>query len=155
MIQIGIIANTYEKAKQRNVLGGIVISDLIAFIAYVIFFSGFFWFGDFQMVLGVAIGTRFALKHMKEFQSPLKLGLTVALGGSILSAVSMFIFTWVIYFFNPALLDFFFLYILEALIIGLFLGIILGLYYRSKYNNDVNKGKHKYDELFDSLKTSK
>jgi hypothetical protein len=158
VLKIGIIADLYKKAIKWNILGGIIFSDLIAFIAYVIFPAGIFFFGDFQMVLGVAIGTRFALKHIKEFQSPIKLGIIAAVGGSILTAVSMIVFDWTIFSFDTTLsynfLNIFFLYLLEALIIGLSLGIIIGLYYRSKSTN-INKSKENLDELLESLKTSK
>ena len=136
-------------------LGGIIISYLITFIAYVIFPSGIFWFGDLQMVIGVAIGTRFALKNLKDFQSPLQLGIITALGGTILSAVSMSLFDWIIFSFVYSLGIILFSYLLEALIIGLCLGIILGLYFRAKHPNNTEKGNQKLDELYKSLKTSK
>lgn len=159
MVQIGTIADLYQKTKQWNILGGIIFSDLITFISYLIFPAGFFYFGDFQMVLGVAIGTRFALKNLKEFQSPLKLGIIVALGGAILSAISISFFDWIIFAFDStleySLFYIMFFYLLEALIIGLALGMILGLYFRSKHPKRVDKNNDKLDELYESLKTSK
>ena len=155
VVQIGIIADLYQKAKQRNMLGGIIISYLITFIAYVIFPSGIFSFGDFQMMIGVAMGTRFALKNLKDFQNPLQLGIITALGGTILSAVSMSLFDWTIFLFVYSLGIILFSHLLEALIIGLCLGIILGLYFRAKHPNNTEKGNQKLDELYKSLKTSK
>ena len=156
VVQIGIIADLYQKAKQRNMLGGIIISYLITFIAYVIFPAGIFWFGDFQMALGVAIGTRFSLKNLKEDQSPLKYGIITALGGSILTAISMSVFDWIIFSFDPtieySLGIILFSYLLEALIIGLVLGMILGLYFRSKYRDKVKQSKQNLDDLYESLK---
>ncbi len=155
---MGTIANLYNKAKQENILAGIIISDLIAFISYVIFPAGIIFYGDFQMIIGVIIGTRFALKNLKTFQSPLKYGILAALGGTILSAISMSIYDWTIFSLGTgienSLLYIILFYLLEALIIGLFIGLVQGLYYRSKYPQKENKNNETLNELYESLKSN-
>jgi hypothetical protein len=151
---MGVIANFYQKAQKENVLTGIIISDLIAFIAYVIFPAGIIFFGDFQMVLGVVIGTYFALKNLKEGQTTLKYGMIVAIGGSLLTAFSMYFFDWTIYVIAaiPFPTIIIFSYILEALIIGLAIGVIEGLLIKTKPRKSlIEDGLD--DAFFESLKT--
>lgn len=151
---MGFISNLYQKAQKQNILAGIIISDIIAFIAYVIFPYGFAFFGDVQMVIGVLIGTYFALKHLKKDQTPLKYGMIVALGGSILTAISIYVFLWTIYLIAATFfpLDIITFFILEALIIGLVIGLIEGLYFKNKLSK-TNIIKNDTDDAFyESLK---
>jgi hypothetical protein len=155
---MGTIANLYNKAKQWNILAGIIISDLIALIAFVIFPSGIILLGDLQMGIGVIIGTRFALKNLKQNQTPLKYGIIASLGGALLSATSLSVFEWTISLISVIirnlLFSIIFSFVLEALIIGFFIGMIEGLYFRSKHPKKVNQNNKKLDELYESLKTS-
>jgi len=152
---VSFIADLYQTAKKWNVLAGIIISDLITFIAYMIYSGGIFRLGDIQMVLGVAIGAYFALKNMKEYQTALKTGLITALGGSILAAISLSVFDWAIFsfVFPISFLDIFIYYFLEAVIIGLSIGLIEGLYFRMKKPKRLISDDDLDDDIFyESLK---
>ncbi|MEJ2250581.1 MAG: hypothetical protein P8Y97_13130 [Candidatus Lokiarchaeota archaeon] len=49
------------------------------------------------MVIGVLIGTYFALKNIKEHQTPIKYGMIVALGSTIISGISLSFFDLTVY----------------------------------------------------------
>ncbi len=152
-------ATLYQKAREKNVLAGIVIVDLIAFISYVIFSAGIFYYGDLQMCIGCIIGTIFALKNIKSNQSYLKHGIIVGLGGTILTAISCSIFDWIIlssinglnlsYFL--IILGFFFI---EAIIIGIIIGLTIGgimwIFYHSK-DKSLREKSIKEDEFYEGL----
>lgn len=152
------IARLYEKAKEMNILAGAIISDLIAFIAYAIFYSGLIFFGDIQMVLGVAIGTYFALKNLKEDQAPLSTGLFTALLGSLLSAISMMMYDLTAFYLILRLISFetllkeIFFYLVEALIIGFAIGLIEGLYFKRKKPKFIRQDDID-EEFYESLRT--
>lgn len=136
------IASLYQTARERNILAGIIIIDLISFISYIIFPTGIIYFGDFQLIIGCIIGTRFALRNIKSDQSFIIYGVIVGLGGSILTGISFTMYDWVVYYSNnPSMvlisLEF---YLIEAIIIGLLLGFILGAYYNYKniYRNELS-----------------
>ncbi|TFG21977.1 MAG: hypothetical protein EU533_04800 [Promethearchaeota archaeon] len=150
-----IISNLYDKAKERNILSGIVISDLIAFFAYLIFPSGFAFFGDFHMIIGTGIGVYFGLSHKKEMQSYIKTGLIVGLLGALFSGISIAFFEWTIYiirisFSLTSLLLFLGVFIIEAIIIGIPIGGILGLYFKSK-GKTVPRTNKREEEFYRSL----
>ena len=94
MIDIPLITDLYQKAREKNVLAGLIIIDLIAFISYMIFPAGIFYLGDLQMSIGCIIGTIFALKNIKSNQSFLLYGAIVSLGGTILTAISCIAILW-------------------------------------------------------------
>jgi hypothetical protein len=99
--------------------------------------------------------TYFALTHLKEHQTPLKFGIIVALGGSLLSAISMSIFDWTIFSFAIEInvLSIFLFYFLEALIIGLAIGLIEGLYFRRKLSKKIIINDDIDDAFYESLKS--
>lgn len=108
------------------------------------------------MVLGVAIGTYFALKNMKEYQAALKTGLITALGGSILAAISLSVFDWAVFsfVFPTSFSNIFLFYFLEAMIIGLSIGLIGGLYFRMKRPKRLISNDDLDDDIFyESLKS--
>ncbi len=149
------IINLYKKAKEKNIIAGIILIDLIAFISYLIFYSGIFYFGDLQMIIGCAIGTRFALKNAKPNQSLLKYGLIVGLGGAIITAISYSFFDWMAFsttqgFSFVLLMMILGSFLIEALIIGLLIGgIISGYYY---YTGKFSSEKTLIDdEFYESL----
>ena len=119
-----------------------MIIDIIAFLSYIIFPSGILFFGDFQMIIGCIVGTRFTLKNTKPNQSFIIYGLLVALGGSILAGISYTMFDWV-YFLGVTSTDPFTLlitfeyYLIEAIIIGLLFGTIISYYYNRKNKTDI------------------
>ena len=153
MIAIPFIAKLYQYAKENNILAGMIIIDLIAFIAYLIFPSGIFFFGDLQMLIGALFGVYFSLSHKKQNQSDIILGLTVGICGTILTAISYSLFEWMIYtqdspmplFLNISI------FILEAIIIGLGIGILLGLLFRRK-KRGILVDKETDERFFESLK---
>lgn len=131
------IANFYDKAKEKNILSGIIIVDLITFISYLIIPSGLIFFGDFQMIIGVIIGVYFGLSNKKKHQLEIKLGLVIGFFGALLAAISMTMVEWVSFTASQGLsiitfLFYFSFFMIEAVIIGLAVGILLGLYIRRK-----------------------
>jgi len=92
---IPFIANLYRKAKENNVLSGIIIFDIIAFLSYIINPISFFYASDIDLIFGGIVGLIFALKNRKEYQNALKTGVYVGFFGAILSAVSISVFEWV------------------------------------------------------------
>ncbi|MFW9866067.1 MAG: hypothetical protein ACFFEN_08200 [Candidatus Thorarchaeota archaeon] len=123
-----------DDARDKNILSGLLLIDVIAFICYLIFPSGLIYLGDVQMTIGCIIGTRFALKNIKLNQSYLSTGLVVGLCGSVLTGISFSLFEWIA--FSSSLfvkLIIFELFLLEAIIVGIVIGGIFGGYYsRSK-----------------------
>jgi hypothetical protein len=149
------ISNLYEKAKERNILSGIVISDLIAFFAYLIFPSGFVFFGDFHMIIGVGIGVYFSLSNRKEVQPYIKTGLMVGVLGALFAGISMAFFEWTIYIFRlgfsiTSLFLFIAIFIIEALIIGIPLGGLFGFYFKNKTKSRP-QGSKKEEDFYRSL----
>ncbi|MBY8984941.1 MAG: hypothetical protein KGD65_07740 [Candidatus Lokiarchaeota archaeon] len=150
------IANLYKSAKEKNILAGLIIIDLIAFISYMIFPAGIIYLGDLQMIIGCIIGVRFSLKNTKSDQVYIKHGVIVGLGGAILSAFSMSIFDWIIFsgiygsspsFFTVVIG----LFLIEALIVGLIIGLIVGGYYSYKNKIPIEKSSNE-KEFYESLK---
>ena len=144
-----------QKARKRNVLSGLIIIDVIAFISYTIFPSGIFYFGDIQMILGCIVGTRFTLKNIKPNQSYFLNGIFVGSVGAILTGISFTMFDWVYFsgilnYSYLMLLTIFELYFIEAIIIGLLLGFIVGGYYNYK-NKTQTKSSIVEDEFYESL----
>jgi len=155
VIIIPFIADLYQRAQERNILAGIIIIDVIAFVSYIIFPSGVVYFGDVQMIFGCIVGIRFTLKNIKINQSSFTCGIIVGLGGLILTGISFTMFDWV-YFFgleisSPVMLLLIFeLYFIEAIIIGIGMGSIIGWYYKRK-GNILSKPTSKEDEFLESL----
>lgn len=150
-----VISNLYDKAKERNILSGIIIGDLIAFFAYLIFPSGLIFFGDFHMAIGVIIGVYFGLSHKKEMQSYIKTGLIIGILGALFIGISFAFFEWTIYiirisFSFTSLFLFLGIFIVEALIIGIPIGGILGLYFRAKGKPSPQRSK-KEEDFYRSL----
>ena len=119
-----------DDARDKNILSGLLLIDVIAFISYLIFPAGLIYFGDIQMSIGCLIGTRFALKNIKPNQSYLNIGLVVGLCGSVLTGISFSLFDWTVFSSSLLLkLIIFELYLLEAIIVGILFGGIFGGYY--------------------------
>ncbi len=145
-----IISQIYEKAKKKNIISGIIIGDLITFIAYLLFPSGLVFFGDLQMIIGSIVGTLFSLKNIKSYQSYLKHGIIVGLVGTILSAISMSIVEIIVYPTNFAIVNIE-LFLIEGFLLGLIIGGIIGSYYRYK-NKAPTKTSSIEDDFYESLK---
>lgn len=148
MISIPFIANLYKNAKYHNFSAGIIIIDLIAFISYVIFPAGVFYFGDLQMVMGCIIGIRFSLKHIKPSQYYLIHGIIIGIFGALFSAFSMIIFDLITFVditesLPEDLIVYVGFFLIEALIIGLITGLIIGGYfnYKNKKKNEAKNEK--------------
>ena len=147
MVSIPLI----DYMRENNILSGLILIDLIAFISYLIFPTGLIYFGDFQMSIGCIIGTRFALKNIKPNQSFLSLGLVVGLFGSVLTGISFSFFDWVVYSSSPRLyLIIFELYLLEAITIGLVIGALTGFYYHRKHKS-INLDRSIDEQFYKSL----
>ncbi len=149
------IADLAKKAREKNILTGMIITDLIAFISYIIFSSGIFYFGDLQMTIGCIIGSRFALKNNKSNKSFIIQSIGVSLVGAVLTAVSFTLFDWFVFseilrYSLFMLLITFELYLIEAIIIGLVIGGIVGGYYNYKNKNRIESTTIK-EEFYESL----
>jgi hypothetical protein len=150
------MAKLYESAKKRNLLAGIIISDVIAFICFAIVQYGIFNPGDFQMVIGCVIGTRFALKYQKDKHHIILLSIVIALSGTFLSAISFGILDSMIILLHglggvSLLFVIFIRYFLMATIIGVLLGILLGIYYFIKSEKPIKEPLID-EEFYESLK---
>ncbi|TFG19213.1 MAG: hypothetical protein EU533_06955 [Promethearchaeota archaeon] len=148
--------NLYDKAKEKNVLAGILILDLFAFIGYIILPSGFIFFGDAHIIIGSIFGLRFALKYIKENQSIVKYGILVGTIGSIFAGISMAIYQWVIFsLYNGfkffLLIGAIVIFMFLGLILGLLMGGILGFYYSKKEKKALSQDKIE-DAFYESLK---
>ena len=153
---MSFIGNLYETAKKNNILGGIIFIDLIAFISYIIFPFGIFYFGDLHMIIGCIVGIYFTLKHMKPNQSVLILSILTGFIGSILTAVSYTLFDWILFLGilkdSPfMLLVISELFLIEAIIIGLIMGLIIGIYYNRRSKN-LTESTSIEEEFYDGLK---
>ncbi|MHA1477273.1 MAG: hypothetical protein ACTSPU_03650 [Promethearchaeota archaeon] len=158
MSSIPFIANLYSKAKENNVLSGIIIFDIIAFLSYVINPISFFYAGDIDLIFGGIVALLFALKNRKEHQNALKTGVYIGFFGGILSAVSISIFEWIFFI---VIVGFSFTYFLSVLVtfllitipIGLVLGLLIGyIYYRKGEKSSKSKSRSKYtDEYLEDL----
>lgn len=160
MSSIPFIANLYRKAKENNVLSGIIIFDVIAFLSYIINPISFFYAGDIDLIFGGIVALLFALKNRKEHQNALKTGVYIGFFGAILSAFSISVFEWIFFI---LIVGFSFTYFLSVLItflliaipVGLVLGLIIGyIYYRKNQKSSKIKSSSKYtdDYLEDLLK---
>ncbi|NVM17577.1 MAG: hypothetical protein HWN80_07660 [Candidatus Lokiarchaeota archaeon] len=145
MSSIPLIANLYSKAKENNMLSGIIIFDIIAFLSYVINPISIIYAGDIDLIFGGIVALIFALKNRNENQIAFKTALIVGLFGAILSAVSISVFEWVFFIvyvgfnfitFWSLLLTF----LIIAIIVGLVLGLIIGyIYYRKNLKSSKSK----------------
>jgi hypothetical protein len=145
------ISEIYNKAKEKNILSGIIIADLITFISYLIFPSGIIFFGDLHMIIGVSIGIYFGLSNKKKKDSEMKTSLFIGFFGALFAGISMSFFEWILYitsyrFSIIALLFFIIVFTIEALIIGLPISLVFGLYFKKKRKRMVSVSK--VDEEF-------
>ncbi len=153
------ISDIYKKAKEKNILAGILIIDLISFISYILFPSGILFFGDLHLIIGISFGVYFGLSNKKKGDSEMKTGLLVGFLGAFLAAISMSLFEWILFitsygFLITALLFFFLPYfIIEASIIGLLLSLVFALYFRNK-RKKVIIGSKMDEKLYKSLEES-
>lgn len=142
--------------KEKNIIAGILISDLISFISYLIFPAGIFFLGDFHMLIGVLWGSYFALNHLKKKQKFITYGIGVGLGGSFLSAISIYIFELtLIFIFNEFSIDLLFIilffFLIEAIIVGVIAGLFMGYYFFRK-EGSIKKTDIIEEEFYNSLK---
>lgn len=144
--------------KSNNILSGIIISDLISFISYLIIPSGLLFLGDFHILIGVLWGTYFAVKYLKTKRNYIKNGIKLGLISSYISALSIFFFEipfiLSIYTFSITLiiivLSFF---SIEAIIIGIIVGLIIGYYFYTKEGGGKDHQQNTAEsEFYNSLK---
>ena len=147
MPKIPFIQDLYEKSKEHNVFSGIIIFDLIAFIAYLINPISFFFLGDLHVLFGAIVGVILALKARKVGDNPIHIGLIVGFFGAFLSAISIIIFHFFVFVLpKPGFdlyltLSLFFEIFIVATIIGIMIGGMMGLYISHKERE--NKNKHR------------
>ena len=158
MSPIPLITNLYSKAKENNIISGIVIFDIIAFLSYVVNPISFFYAGDIDLIFGGIVALLFALKNRKEHQNALKTGFYVGLLGAILSAISITVFEWVFFiiYIGFSFVVFWSLlvtFLLIAIFIGLVLGLLIGyIYYRKDRKRSKSKSTSKYtDEYLENM----
>jgi len=151
---IPIIADIYRKAKEKNILAGILIFDIIAFLSYVVNPFSLFYASDIDLIFGGIVALLFALKNRNVNQTAFKTAFYVGLIGAILSAVSISVFEWVFFIiytgfsfitFSSLLLTF----LIVAILVGLILSVLIGyLYYRKDLNSSKAKANSKYTDDF-------
>ena len=158
MSSIPFIANLYSKAKENNVLSGIIIFDIIAFLSYVINPFVLFYDGDIDLIFGGIVALLFALKNRNELQTAFKTALIVGLIGAILSAVSISVFEWIFYiiyveFDFIRLWSLIITFLIIAILVGLVLSLLIGfIYYRKDIKQKKPKSNSKYiDEKLENL----
>jgi len=150
-----IIIEFYNKAKRNNLTTGIIIFDIISFLAYVINPFSLVYPGDLDILFGGIVALLFALRNKKEEQSFLRLGIIVGTMGAFFSTLSIsvydFIFAVFIYGYT---LTFFFIRLITfsiiAIIIGLLLGLIFGYIYHIRTPKETMNSK-KLDKFLDEL----
>ncbi len=158
MSSIPYIANLYSKAKENNLISGIIIFDIIAFLSYAIGIIGFFYPGDIGVTFGGMVALLFALKNRKDHQSAFKTAMFVGLIGSILSAISISAFELVFFILSGGFdfiifWSFFMTFFLITIFIGVVLGLLIGyIYYRKDRRELKAKSNSKYtDEYLENL----
>jgi hypothetical protein len=138
-----VLANLYNNAKENNIISGIILFEIIAFLSYVIVRVDIMFAGDIHLIFGGIVSLLFALKNRKETQSVLKTSLSVGLIGAILSAVSMSVFEGT--FGSFPFLFYLVNFLLLGVVIGLVLSFLIGYYY---YRKDLRHGKTKSNSKY-------
>jgi hypothetical protein len=142
------IADFYKYAKENSIIFGIIFSNVITFMTYIISFGiSVVFFGDIHIFIGTAIGLYFALKYKNPEQSPLLYGILGGVVSSILSAFTLTLFQWAYIF--MIIIEVFFIYLIPAIIIGPILGIIFGIYF---WRKEAGKDEETDSEFWESLK---
>jgi predicted membrane protein len=130
---IPFIYDLYQKAKDKNIIAGIIIFDIISFLSFLINPICFFHPGDIDLFFGAIVGILFALKARKSFQHPVKLGFLVGILGAILSAISISFYEFFAFLLQNYEINFIlFILIINfvfAGIIGSIIGGLVGIYY--------------------------
>lgn len=155
MFLIPFKTNLYEQAKQNNIISGIIIFDLISFLAYLINPISIIYPGDIDMIFGAIVGLTFSLKNRKIDQESMKTGLLVGFVGAILSAISFTLFRLVLelIIFGSVFTSFIIFYLsnlILALVIGLIFGLLFGYYYSRKSEKTKAKSSIE-DDFFEGL----
>lgn len=152
---IPFIFNLYSKAKENNILSGIIIFDIFAFLAYIINPFSLIYPGDIDMLFGGIISLIFSFKNRKVDQSSLKLGLTIGFYGSLISAITITVYEWIYVFTHheidsPIFLMQRIIFLILAIAIGVILGIIFGWIYAEK-TQSTNEESKNLDEFLNEL----
>lgn len=155
MIPIPAIANLYSKAKEHNVISGIILFDIITFLSYIINPISIFYPSDLDFIFGAIVSLLFALKNRKDNQNVMKQSFYVGLFGACFSALSLSVLEWSLSiglsFFT--FLSFLITFLIVAFIAGSVLSLIFGyIYYRKDRNLRQYKSNTKYtDEYLEDL----
>ncbi len=128
----------YEKSKQNNLLTGILLFDIISFIAFIIDPAFIVYPGDLDILFGGIVGVFFALKFRHPDQSFIPTGVISGVFGGILAAISITIYTFIVFvwpvsgFTIELVFNLLATYTIIAALIGITLGILFGFYYSVK-----------------------
>ena len=164
MIKISYFTYLLNKAREKNVYTGIVISVLISVVSYIIIwiislavgfavYRGYFLLDDLEYFLGSVFGINFFLKNRREDQSILKFGIIVGIVGGIISSIFISLYQWILLFYFYYFLVYLGSTLISGVIIGLLVGAILSAYFRYKEVNGEKKEDEKYidDDFYKDL----
>jgi hypothetical protein len=157
VIPIPAIANFYSKAKEHNIISGIILFDIITFLSYIINPISIIYPGDLDLIFGGVVSLLFALKNRKDNQNVMQLSFYVGFLGACLSALSISVFElifFIVFVYSIiTLLSFLITFVSMAFIFGLILSLLLGyIYYRKDRNLSQSKSSTKYtDEYLEDL----
>ena len=140
-------------AKEHNIIFGIIFTDLIAFIAYIMSygFSITIFDGDIHMIVGVTIGVYFTMRYLEKDRSPLTYGIIIGFFGTLLTAITLTLFQWTYNWFFIGTIDFqlLILYLIPGFLIGPIIGLIIGLIFRYKGKKEKSLAN---DDFYENLK---
>jgi len=143
----------YLYAKEHHIIFGIIFTDLIAFIAYIVSygFSITIFDGDIHMTVGAILGVYFAMRYLEKEKSPLTYGIIVGSLGTLFTAITLTLFQWTFNLFFIGTIDFQLLifYLIPGFLIGPIIGLIIGIIFRYK---DKKKKSLAADDFYEDLK---
>lgn len=114
--------------RKNNILTGIIIFDIITFFSFLFNPVSLVALGDLDFIFGAIVGVLFAVRSRKVGQGHLTLCLIVGIGGAFLSALSISIIAYWIYYVlqgESNVRTLFILIIFFSMVAGL-IGIIIG-----------------------------
>ncbi|MEE9379680.1 MAG: hypothetical protein V3V33_16770 [Candidatus Lokiarchaeia archaeon] len=155
MIKITYFTYLLNKAREKNVYTGIVISVLVSVVSYIIIsiislavgvvvYRGYFLFADLEYLLGTVFGVIFFLKNRREDQSILKFGIIVGIVGAIISSIFISLYQWILLFY----FYYFLVYLAYSLISGVFIGLLFGAILSAYFMYKEVKGEKYIDDDF-------
>ncbi|NHJ19362.1 MAG: hypothetical protein EAX91_00355 [Candidatus Lokiarchaeota archaeon] len=126
---------------EKNTFFGILIITLITSVLFVIFPTGFFFWGDIHLLAGTCIGEYFTFKTRKETQKYIKLGVIVGFTGSIFALILNALLFWIFYLL-PRGFDFIstlLVFLISSGIMYAMMGIIIGVLFAIGFRNRASR----------------